>query len=52
MSYGGLNAKVNASISGEIAKYLSESFGISDDRYYIEFFALKGSDIGYSGATF
>lgn len=52
MSFGGLNPKVNESVSKEIAHHLSEAFNIPSDRYYIEFFSLKGSDIGYQGATF
>lgn len=52
MSFGGLNPKVNENVSKELAKLLSESFNIPSDRYYIEFYSLKGSDIGYQGGTF
>ena len=52
MSLGGLDADVNAKISGKVQALLTKHFKIASDHYYIQFCDCEGYMIGYDGMTF
>ena len=50
-SIGSINKQVNGKISKDVAALLGESLGIADDRIFISFTDVSGSNWGWKGAT-
>lgn len=51
-SIGKISPELNANTSAGVSQFLSRELGLPDNRGYIMFFDLKGSNFGYKGKTF
>jgi phenylpyruvate tautomerase len=51
-SIGRITPQLNANTSAGLSKFFSKELGLPDDRGYIAFFDMAGSDMGYKGKTF
>jgi len=51
-SIGKINPEMNANTSAGLNKFFVEEMGLPGDRGYIAFHDIKGSNMGYNGATF
>jgi phenylpyruvate tautomerase len=51
-SIGKISPELNVTTSAAISQYLSKELGLPDDRGYIMFSDVKGSNFGYKGKTF
>lgn len=52
VSIGKISPEMNANTSKGLSEFLSEEMGLPNDRGYISFNDMKGTNIGYKGATF
>ena len=51
-SIGKINPEMNANTSKGLSEFLKEEMGLPSDRGYISFNDMKGTNMGYKGATF
>ena len=51
-SIGKINPEMNVNTSKGLSEFFQEELGLPSDRGYISFHDMKGSNIGYKGATF
>lgn len=51
-SIGKISPEMNTNTSAGLSEFLSKELGLPSDRGYIAFFDMKGSNMGYKGATF
>ena len=51
-SIGKISPEMNVNTSKGLSEFLSEEMGLPDDRGYISFNDMKGTNMGYKGATF
>lgn len=51
-SIGGLTHDVNCKLSQQVGKLLNESFGIPQDRVYLNFADVDAGNWGWNGSTF
>ncbi|XP_073034452.1 uncharacterized protein [Primulina eburnea] len=52
ISIGGLSPSVNGKLSSIIAEILQTKLSIDSSRFYIKFYDVHGSFVGYNGSTF
>jgi Macrophage migration inhibitory factor (MIF) len=51
-SIGKIDREMNVNTSKGLSEFFQEELGLPSDRGYISFHDMKGSNIGYKGATF
>lgn len=51
-SIGRIDPDMNAKTSAGLSEFLLKELGLPNDRGYISFFDMKGSNMGYKGKTF
>ncbi|KAH6772264.1 Tautomerase/MIF superfamily protein [Perilla frutescens var. hirtella] len=52
ISIGGLSSTVNAKLSSTIAEILYTKLSIHSSRFYVKFFDVQRSFVGFNGSTF
>ncbi|GLJ11952.1 hypothetical protein SUGI_0180890 [Cryptomeria japonica] len=52
VSIGGLSADTNKKLSAAISSILESTLSVPKSRFYIKFYDVKGSNLGYNGSTF
>ncbi|VDP06850.1 unnamed protein product [Soboliphyme baturini] len=51
VSIGKLCPDVNGKLSANLCKMIRENIGVPEDRIYIRFVDIKGSELGWNGTT-
>ncbi|CAK9192844.1 unnamed protein product [Sphagnum jensenii] len=52
VSIGGLGPEINKQLSAAIAEILQTKLSVPPARFYIKFYDVKRTDLGWNGATF
>ncbi|CAM6111000.1 unnamed protein product [Calypogeia fissa] len=52
ISIGGMSATSNKKVSAAISEILESKLSVPPSRFYIKFYDVKGSDMGWNGSTF